>query len=135
VSKCIQHLPTGTQLIPGRIIMSSNSIATKNKSYQPSRDGQVINFNTRSQRSFLKDLINENAEYQDGGYQLWVQDLSFIEKKYFLAQIVDAFEYGWLCEDTTRLEAGIEEYKNYMQKLIDYNIDEIYEEIMEKRYE
>lgn len=76
--------------------------------------------------NFLHDLIRTYKSITRDGYSLHVDNLPHYEKKLFLSHIVDAYEYEFLCESPSLLDAGINEYKKMMQRLIDQEIDGIY---------
>lgn len=98
---------------------------------QVAKDGRHMK--KRSLINFVQDLIRENKSYIPDGYSLHVVDLSQNEKRLFLAHIVDAYEFEHYCENAIRLSQGIEEYSETMQRLIDENISDVYNDDCEER--
>lgn len=111
--------------------MAVNNITGENLFNQVFKDGDKIN-NKDVRVDFVRDLINENAYYENGVLTLYVHDLSFDEKKIFLSIIVEPEDYEYYCQSQTRLEAAIQEYTKAMQKRIDDIIDDVWHENMQE---
>lgn len=111
--------------------MSAHSIARVKLVNQVPKDGSEL-MRVAALSVFVRDLISENAIYRNGGLSLFVCELSRVDQKLFLSNVIDAEEFEWLCENETRLDAGIKEYERHMQSLIDEKIDEVWHEAMQE---
>jgi hypothetical protein len=82
--------------------------------------------------SFLDDLIRSNAKYKHGAYELFACDLPYEDKKIFLSWICSAEDYEDYISNPTRERVAIAEYEDFMQRLIDENIDDVWHEDMQE---
>lgn len=81
---------------------------------------------SKASRAFIHGLIRENKYHDEGGYHLHVNDLCMADKKIFLLHLcmIMADEIKW--EVPISIEAGILEYQDQMQQLINQEIDQVY---------
>ena len=79
----------------------------------------------------IHSLIREYGKMFDT-YHVNFNDLAFYDQKIFLSYVTDSGEYEDALESDARTRAYIEEYKKYMQELLDENCDEVYVEVMEE---
>lgn len=82
-------------------------------------------------REFLKDLINENAKYKNGSFELDIKDVSLDDKKIFLSYL-DIDEYEAYCRRPSLLAHAIADHEEKMQAEINYVIDDVFHENMEE---
>lgn len=85
-----------------------------------------------TERTFVANLIRENAKPSSSGYSLDVSDLELIDQKLLLSYCVAADTYEWACQNPIRLAEVIKEYETDMQRCIDDIIDDVYYEDMEE---
>lgn len=75
--------------------------------------------------NFVQNLINEYKKFDGDSYFLFVEDLPFEEKKLFMSHI-DIREYEHFINNKEGMIALLDEYKDYMQSLIDNEIDSLF---------
>ena len=77
---------------------------------------------SRALTTFIHDLIRDNQSLT-GHNCLFVSDLSLEDKKIFMSHI-DIFEYEHFINNPVGMLALLDEYKNYMQQLIDEEVND-----------
>jgi hypothetical protein len=106
-----------------------NSISLIFTTKQDTQDGKT-NMSGKNLDNYIRNLINEYATYRNGCYAIDVDDISKQDKIIFLSRLTDPSEYEYYCDNQTRLAEGLNEYKSYMQELLDYNIDDVWHDNM-----
>lgn len=81
-------------------------------------------------KSFIRDLVRDYATKKSDEYILWTRRLYLHDRKIILSHVVDAEDYEFFCSNPTRLELGLEEYDDVMQRLLDDMCEEVYFEDM-----
>lgn len=83
-------------------------------------------------KSLLHDLIHGYGTYQDGTIYINSDSFTIAEKKLLLSYFIDAYEYEYANQSIVRLEAMFNEYKHYLDALLDEECTEVYRSIMEE---
>lgn len=83
-------------------------------------------------KSLLQDLIHEYGTYQYGTIYINSDSFTIAEKKLLLSYIIDADEYEYANQSMTTLEAVFNEYKHWLDAMLDDECGEVYRSIMEE---
>lgn len=96
--------------------------------YTLSQEAIDLSNKISSTRIFMEDLINEYAglDYLQKEFRLDVNHLSDYDKKLFLSHITMPSEYEEYCSRPSLMSAGIAEYKETMQRMLNKVSEELY---------
>lgn len=83
-------------------------------------------------RNFVHNVLREYGEVHEYGYYVQVKDLDLHDKKILLSYIIEDFEYEDALSSISRLNAYLDEYDSAMQKLLNSESEEAYQDFMEE---